>query len=446
MGNQNVLIIGGGVAGIQAAKGIADLGYKAILVEKRSRLGGNPDEQQYAALTPDLRDTQEALNELMAPIIDNENVDIRFNTLVTGASGSAGNFKVKAVSMGEEVEIEAGAVIVATGFTHFDPGRETQKFGYYEHDDVITLTDAEKLLKAHNFVRPSNGEKPKRVCFIQCVGSRDRQIGNEYCSKVCCGISSKQAIEVRQQVPDCKVFIFYIDMRMYGYWENEIYWPAQEKYKVNYVKGMATEIVKKGDRLLVKGEDTTLRRPMEVEMDMVILAVGMEPSEGTKLMAQYFGLKQNKYNFIETTGGALDTVSTNVEGVFAAGACTGPADLEDSVSAGGLAAMKALASLRKKSNGLSTKAAIAAIPTQEDELTKVEGIGPKIKEILYEAGIKSFVQLSKTNPDKIKDILAAAGNRYKMHNPATWPKQAELAAAGEWDKLKAWQDELDGGK
>lgn len=347
MANQNILVIGGGVAGIEAAKSIADLGYKAILVEKRDRLGGNPDEQQYAALTPDLRDTGEALAEMMAPILDNQNVEIKYNTLVTGASGEQGDFKVKAISMGNEVEISAGAVIVTTGFTHFDPGRETQKFGYYEHDDVLTLTDAEKMLKAHNFVRPSNGEKPKRVCFIQCVGSRDRQIGNEYCSKVCCGISSKQAIEVRQQLPDCKVFIFYIDMRMYGYWENEIYWPAQEKYKVNYVKGMATEIVKKGDKLLVKGEDTTLRRPMEVPMDMVILAVGMEPSEGTKQMASIFGLKQNKYNYIETTGGPLDTVSTNVPGVYAAGACTGPADLEDSVSAGGLAAVKAITSVRK---------------------------------------------------------------------------------------------------
>ena len=347
MANQTIVIIGGGPAGIEAAKGIGDLGYKAILIEKRDRLGGNPDEQQYAALTPDLRNAEEAMSEMIAPLNENPNVEVMYNTLVTGAEGESGNFTIKALQLGKEVEIKAGAVIVSTGFQHFDPGRETQKYGYYEHDDVITLTDAEKMLKAHNFVRPSNGEKPKRICFIQCVGSRDRRIGNEYCSKVCCGMSSKQAIEVREILPDCKVFIFYIDMRMYGYWENEIYWPAQEKHKVNYIKGMATEIVKKGDRLLVKGEDTTLRRPMEVEMDMVILAVGMEPSEGTKQMASIFGLKQNQYNFIETTGGALDTVSTNVKGVFAAGACTGPADLEDSVSQGGLAAMKAIASVRK---------------------------------------------------------------------------------------------------
>jgi heterodisulfide reductase subunit A len=257
-----------------------------------------------------------------------------------------GNFSVKAQQAGKEITLDAGAVIICTGFTHFDPGRETQKYGYYEHDDVITLVDAEKMMRAGNFVRPSNGQKPKRVAFIQCVGSRDRQIGNEYCSKVCCGISSKQAIEIRQLVPDCKVFIFYIDMRMYGYWENEIYWPAQEKYKVNYIKGIATEIVKKGDQLVVKGEDTTLRRPMEVPMDIVILAVGMEPSEGTKKVADIFGLKKNKYGFIETTGGPMNTVATEVPGVFAAGASTGPADLEDCVSSAGAAAMKAIAAIR----------------------------------------------------------------------------------------------------
>ena len=347
MANESILIIGGGPTGLEAARGIADIGYKAILVEKRDRLGGTPDAAGYAALTPDMRNADEAMEEMRGAVENNPNVEIMLNTEVTGSEGETGNFKVSAKSNGADITIEAGSVIVATGFTHFDPGRETQKYGYYEHDDVITLVDAEKMLKSGNFVRPSNGEKPKRLCFIQCVGSRDRQIGNEYCSKVCCGISSKQAIEVREALPDCKVFIFYIDMRMYGYWENEIYWPAQEKHKVNYVKGMATEIIKKGDGLLVKGEDTTMRRPMEIPMDMVILAVGMEPSEGTKQVADIFGITKNKYNFIETIGGALNTVSTNVDGVYAAGACTGPADLEDCISAAGAAAMKAIGSVRK---------------------------------------------------------------------------------------------------
>lgn len=347
MANENILIIGGGPTGLEAAKGIADLGYKAILVEMREMLGGTPEASGYAALTPDMRDAGEAMQEMRDGVENNPNVEIMLNTEVTGSTGEPGDFKVSAKTKGKDITIEAGAVIIATGFTHFDPGRETQKYGYYEHDDVVTLVDAEKLLKSGNFVRPSTGEKPKRVAFIQCVGSRDRQIGNEYCSKVCCGISSKQAIEIREMLPDCKVFIFYIDMRMYGYWENEIYWPAQEKHKVNYIKGMATEIIKKGDTLIVKGEDTTMRRPMEVPMDMVVLAVGMEPSAGTIAVAEIFGVHKNKYNFIETIGGALNTVATNVEGVFAAGSCTGPSDLEDCISAAGAAAMKSIAAVRR---------------------------------------------------------------------------------------------------
>ncbi|WP_345319868.1 hypothetical protein [Candidatus Villigracilis proximus] len=210
------------------------------------------------------------------------------------------------------------------------------------------MTDLEKMLKEHNVVRPSNAETPKKIAFIQCVGSRDRQIGNEYCSKVCCGIASKQAIELREQIPDSKVMIFYIDMRMYGYWENEIYWPAQEKYKVNYVKGLVSEVLKKGDKLLIRGEDTTMSRPMEVTMDMVVLSVGMEPSAGTRAVAQLMGIQQNKYGFIESGGaGGLDPVATSREGIFVAGAASGPSDLDDSIAQAGLAAARAVASVRK---------------------------------------------------------------------------------------------------
>ncbi|MCB0641930.1 MAG: FAD-dependent oxidoreductase, partial [Phaeodactylibacter sp.] len=164
MANQKILVVGGGPGGLVAARGIAELGYQAILVEKRDRLGGTPDEASYAALTPDLRDTDEALRELIEPVENNPNVEVMLNTIVVGSEGALGDFRIKAIQLGNEIEIEAGAVIVCTGFKHFDPGRETQKYGYYEHDDVITLVDCEKMLKAHNFVRPSNGEKPKRVC------------------------------------------------------------------------------------------------------------------------------------------------------------------------------------------------------------------------------------------------------------------------------------------
>ena len=349
MASDTVLIIGGGPAGLEAARLVGDLGAKAVVIEKRDHLGGTPIAENYAALTHGFRDAEEAMDDMMRAVTHHPNVEVRLGWEVAASEGNAGDFKVTVAKSGNGASetINAGAVIIATGFQHFDPGRETQMYGYYEYDDVITLADAEHMLKHHKFVKPSNGQAPERVCFIQCVGSRDRQIGNEYCSKVCCGISSKQAIEIRQQVPGAKVFIFYIDMRMYGYWENEIYWPAQEKYHVQYVKGIITEIIRKGDRLLVRGEDTTMGRPMEVPMDIVVLAVGMEPSRGTKDVAQIFGLKQNKYKFIEVPHDALDPTATSVPGIFVAGAAAGPKDLDDSIGMAGAAAAKAVALMRK---------------------------------------------------------------------------------------------------
>src|SRR3972149_1804421 len=344
MTSGKVLIIGGGPAGLEAARCVAELGGEAILIEKRERLGGTPDRENYAKLTHLWRDASEAMAELAASVTGHANVEVKYSAEVKSIQGDEGSFTVQIEAGGAAESLEVGAVIIATGFQHFDPGRATQYYNYYSFPDVITLTDLEKMLKDHNVVRPSNGEAPKKIAFVQCVGSRDRQIGNEYCSKVCCGIASKQAIELREQLPDSTVFIFYIDMRMYGYWENEIYWSGQEKYKVNYIKGVISEVLPKGDQLLVRGEDTTMSRPVEVTMDLVVLSVGMEPSAGTRAIAQLMDIQQNKYGFIEAGGvSGPDPVATNRAGNFAAGA----PDLEAAISQAALAAARAVASIRK---------------------------------------------------------------------------------------------------
>jgi heterodisulfide reductase subunit A len=344
--SDRVVVIGGGPAGIEAARAVADLGAPSLLVEQRERLGGTPIFARYAALTPYFADAEAAMDAMIAELHQRQLAEVRTETTVTGIAGEAGAFSVT-LSNGEE--IEAGAVIIATGFEHFDPGRERQIYNYYQYPDVMALQDLEAQLKEHKVVVPSTGRPPERICWVQCVGSRDRNIGNEWCSKVCCGIASKQAIEVRKLVPECRAYIFYIDMRMYGYWETQLYWPAQEQHHVQYIKGIITEVLERGDRLVVRGEDTTMGRPLEVPMDMVILSVGMEPSAGTKSMAGVLEVQQNKYGWIEVANAPLDTVTTSRAGVFACGAALGPADLEDTISSAGAAASKAVALVRRGS-------------------------------------------------------------------------------------------------
>lgn len=190
-----VLVIGGSPGGLEAARSTAALGVPVLLVERRARLGGTPDLEQYAKLTHGFRDAETALAELIQGVESTPGIQVFTRSEVTSCEGEVGNFTVTVQTPKGVQQHQVGAIIVATGFQHFDPGRETQLYNYYSFPDVVTLSDMEAMLKAHQVVRPSNGQPPERVAFIQCVGSRDRQIGNEFCSKVCCGIASKLEIK-----------------------------------------------------------------------------------------------------------------------------------------------------------------------------------------------------------------------------------------------------------
>ena len=165
----------------------------------------------------------------------------------------------------------AGAIIVATGFEPFDAHRKPE-LGYGAYPQVITTLDFERLA-AQDF---QPGTEPKRVVFIQCVGSRDQALGNPYCSRVCCMVTAKQARLVRQRFPKADVNVFYMDVRAYGKGFEEFYDKAREE-GVIYRRGNPSEIIRRGERVVVRAEDTLLGEQVEVEADLVVLAVGMRP-------------------------------------------------------------------------------------------------------------------------------------------------------------------------
>src|SRR5512143_2489602 len=160
MTSGKVLVIGGGPAGLEAARCVAELGGEAILIEKRERLGGTPDRENYAKLTHHWRDASEAMAELAAAVTSGPRIEVRYQAEVKSISGEEGNCPVALETGGTPQTLDVGAVIVATGFQHFDPGRATQYYNYYSLPDVITLPDLEKMLKEQHVVRPSNGEAP----------------------------------------------------------------------------------------------------------------------------------------------------------------------------------------------------------------------------------------------------------------------------------------------
>ncbi|MFN3813261.1 MAG: FAD-dependent oxidoreductase [Aquificaceae bacterium] len=347
---KSVLVVGGGPAGLGAARILGKLGVSTILVEKEDKLGGRPVLEDYHTLIPRRLKPSQALGPYIKEVEQNPNVQVKLKTELEACEGEAGNFKVK-LSNGETHQVSA--VIVATGFQHFDPKRKGE-LGYGIYPDVITNLELEQMFSREGkLYRPSNGQLPKRVAFVFCVGSRDRQLGvtNVHCCRYGCALSGLQGSEIREHYPDVDVFCYYMDVRTYGTWEYPFYWAPQEKYGVRYVRGRIAEITYSpaDGRLKVKHEDTIVQRPSEIPMDLVVLVLGMEPSEGTKKVAKVFGLAQDPDSlFLIPSEESGSNIISNRQGVFIAGACKGPVDIESSLSEGESAAVEAIAFIGTK--------------------------------------------------------------------------------------------------
>jgi heterodisulfide reductase subunit A len=189
---------------------------------------------------------------------------------------------------------------------------------------------------------PSDGREPERVAILLCVGSRDRQIGREWCSKICCTVSSNIAMEIRETLPKCNVYIYYMDIRTFGLYEDTYYWKSQEEFKVKYIKSRIAEVTSDGKRLIVKGEDTLVKRPISIPFDMVVHAIGMDPNVDNMTLSAVFDVKLEKHGHIQKASTYANMSATSRPGVFVAGAATGPETIDDSIAQGQSAAMAAL--------------------------------------------------------------------------------------------------------
>lgn len=338
-----ILVVGGGPAGLSAAHALAAVGQKVILVEKADKLGGAPILSGYAKLVPSGEWAKDAIGSMVSRVAGNAAIDVKLGTTVTEFSGQPGTFTAKLSTGGTVV---AGATILATGFTHFDSVNKPE-WGFGLFPDVVTTTQVEQMISSGQGVRcPSDGRKPQRVAILLCVGSRDRQIGREWCSKVCCTVSSNLAMEIREELPDCHVYIYYMDIRTFGLYEDLYYWRSQEEFKVKYIKARIAEVTSNGEKLIVKGEDTLVKRPITIPFDMVVHAIGMDPNVDNMLIGSIFGVDLQKHGHIKAGSTYRAAAATSRPGVFVAGAATGPETIDDSIAQGQSAAMAALAVVR----------------------------------------------------------------------------------------------------
>ncbi len=274
----------------------------------------------------------------------------------TGKCGlCAKNCQAKAINFDKKDEIveeKYGAIVVATGFNPIDPS-PFGELGYSRYPDVITSLELERIMNAAGptggvLLRPSDKAHPKKIVFVQCVGSRGlRGCDKPYCSKICCMYTAKHAMLIREKYPDTEVSVFYIDVRTPGKNFDEFYRRAVEQYGVHYIKGQVGKVAENAGKLVVHGSDLIMNEQVEIEADLVVLAVAIEPDESARKLATMLTASMDTNDFFTEAHPKLRPVESPTAGVFLSGVCQGPKDIPETVSQASAAAAKVVGLLSK---------------------------------------------------------------------------------------------------
>jgi heterodisulfide reductase subunit A len=332
------LVIGGGVSGMTAAVHLAKKGHKVHLVEREDSLGGLV--AKHAVSAPGHEPHGSLIETLRDQVAAEKGISVHLSTRVTTITGKVPRFKVTIASTDGEKELDAGAIIIATGMSPFDPSR-LPEFKYGSTPSIVTSIEFEALLaKDERPLHPTTSQVLKRVGFVQCVGSRMETRGNRWCSHVCCVAAIKQALALKTRSPETDVLVYYMDIRTFNRGHEQIYNDAKLA-GVRFFRGIPAEVVTRKDSLVVRAEDASLGKVIEREMDLLVLGVGLEPSYGTAELLGLLGIEPSEDGFVPVANPELRPCCPGVEGVMVAGGAEFPKFIDESVLQARAAALRA---------------------------------------------------------------------------------------------------------
>jgi heterodisulfide reductase subunit A len=324
---QKGLVIGGGLAGMTAALGLAEQGYETYLIEKKSELGGNMKHIHYTLASCDngssfesSRSPQEYLKELMEKVSSNEKIKVYTDSKIKLINGFMGNFRTIVETGGKEEELSHGAIIVATGAYEYKP----EEYLYGESDKVITQVELEQKLV-------NDGIDANDIVMIQCVGSRDSE--HKWCSRICCNVAMKNALKLKEQNPYVRIYVLYKDIRTYGFKE-DFYRKASELgvIFIRYDDERKPQVTNDCGNLMVTVREPVTGEDVEIKPDCVVLSAGTHPNEDNEEIAQTLKVPLNKYNFFLEAHMKLRPVDFATEGVYLCGMAHGPKTIDESIS------------------------------------------------------------------------------------------------------------------
>jgi heterodisulfide reductase subunit A len=335
------LVIGGGVAGMRAAVGLADVGLAVFLVERAEKLGGHVDE--LGKLYPHNHSGRALVARLRREIRERSDITVFTGAEVTAKSGTFGNYRVVVHAGGESIHLEVGQIVVATGFDSYEP--QAGEYGY-GIDGVLTLPEFRRMLDEGDGPLVLNGRLVQSIAYVYCVGSRCGE--HPYCSRFCCSAAVHASLLAADRAPGTHQYHLYRDMRTYG--KNELMLSESRERGSLYLKFAdddPPEVVREGERLAVTVRDQlTSGEELTIAADLVVLVTGMVARSNERLV-KTLKLPVGGDGFFNEIHPKLRPVETVVDGVLIAGTCQGPKTVAESVTSGLAAVAQAAAVLKR---------------------------------------------------------------------------------------------------